>query len=70
MLVNEYGWPTYIYTSVNNERITDNNSIIYLTLQYCPYNEYVDICDQLEWRINAQRESATILQNSIQEKET
>ena len=70
MLVNEYGWPTHIYTSVNNERITDNNSIIYLTLQYCPYNEYVDICDQLEWRINAQRESATALQNSIQEKET
>ena len=70
MLVNEYGWPTYIYTSVNNKKITDNNSIIYLTLQYCPYNEYVDICDQLEWRINAQRESATILQNSIQEKET
>ena len=70
LLINDYGWPLYIYTGLDNNRLSTNNNIVYLTLQYCPKNEYEDICQQLEWRINNQREAVTILENSINEKQT
>lgn len=63
LLTNEYGWPTYIYTSKNNNKLT--NSILYLELIYCPKNEYDDICNQLAGRILAKQISVNTLNTSI-----
>jgi len=49
LVLDEFGYPTYIYTSKNNSDFeVDNSPIIYLELEYSPKNAYVDICNQLE----------------------
>ena len=67
----EYGYPETIYASKDNEKFKkDNSSIIYLSLEYSPYNAYDDICKQLEQRINSKGISIELLKDSIEELET
>ena len=67
----EYGYPETIYASKDNEKFKkDNSSIIYLSLEYSPYNAYDDICKQLEQRINSKEISIELLKDSIEELET
>lgn len=55
-VLDEYGYVTSIYTSVNNIYDKNNNptglpkveDIVYLELQYSPFNKYVDICNKFE----------------------
>ena len=67
----EYGYPETIYASKDNEKFKkDNSSIIYLSLEYSPYNAYDDICKQLEQRINSKGISIELFKDSIEELET
>ena len=63
LVLDEFGYPTYIYTSKNN----NINSIIYLELEYSPKNAYVDICNQLEQRIVGKAATVETLEVSINE---
>ena len=55
LINDEYGFPTTIFTSKNNSilseaNITDNpqtGAIVYLSLEYCPKNKYIAICEKL-----------------------
>lgn len=49
VLLNEYGYPSEIYTSLGNSIFgEDKTSIIYLKLVYSPSNAYQSICAQLQ----------------------
>ena len=66
LVLDEFGYPTYIYTSKNN----NINSIIYLELEYSPKNAYVDICNQLEQRIIGKSATVETLEVSINDLQT
>lgn len=66
LVLDEFGYPTYIYTSKNN----NINSIIYLELEYSPKNAYVDICNQLEQRIIGKSATVETLEVSINNLQT
>ena len=66
LVLDEFGYPTYIYTSKNN----NINSIIYLELEYSPKNAYVDICNQLEQRIAGKATTVETLEVSINDLQT
>lgn len=71
LVLDEFGYPTYIYTSKNNPDFEiDNSSIIYLELEYSPKNAYVDICNQLEQRIVGKAATVETLEVSINELQT
>lgn len=71
LVLDEFGYPTYIYTSKNNPGFeVDNSSIIYLELEYSPKNAYVDICNQLEQRIIGKAATVETLEVSINELQT
>lgn len=66
LVLDEFGYPTYIYTSKNNPDFeVDNSSIIYLELEYSPKNAYIDICNQLEQRIVGKAATVETLEVSI-----
>ena len=67
LLVDEFGWPKYIYTSKNN---TDLPSIVYFKLIYCPKNEYEDICNQLEDRIEIKQIAVNDIEKTLSQEET
>ena len=67
LLVDEFGWPKYIYTSKNN---TDLPSIVYFKLIYCPKNEYEDICNQLEDRIEIKQIAVNDIEKILSQEET
>ena len=71
LVLDEFGYPTYIYTSKNNPDFgIDNSSIIYLELEYNPKNAYVDICNQLEQRIIGKAAILETLEVSINDLQT
>ena len=48
VLLDEYGYPSEIYTSLGNTLFGEGkSSIIYLKLVYSPSNAYSSICNQL-----------------------
>ena len=68
LVLDEYGYPTYIYTSKDNIDFTvDNSSIIYFELMYNPHNAYADICTQLVQRIENKNYAITDLEKSIED---
>jgi hypothetical protein len=48
LLLNEYGYPIEIYTSLQNNIIASGTKIVYLSLTYSPYNAYETICARLQ----------------------
>lgn len=71
LLLNDYGFPSSIYTSKNNSKFKIKNSaVIYLDLTYNPRNEYEAICQQLIWRIDNKTVAITGLENSINNLQT
>ena len=53
VLLDEYGYPSEIYTSLGNTLFGEGkSSVIYLKLVYSPSNAYASICDQLQETIN------------------
>lgn len=70
IVLDEFGYPTYIYTAKDNsDFLIDNSSIIYLELSYSPKNAYIDICNQLENIVTNKNLVITTLENSIQQKQ-
>ena len=67
LLVDEFGWPKHIYTSKNN---TDLPPIVYFKLIYCPKNEYEDICNQLEDRIEIKQIAVNDIEKTLSQEET
>lgn len=66
LVLDEYGYPEYIYTNKDNPDFKiDNSSIIYLDLWYSPYNAYVDICEQLQWIITNKETTRQELKETI-----
>lgn len=67
LLVDEFGWPKYIYTSKDN---TDLPPIVYFKLIYCPKNEYENICNQLEDRIEIKQIAVNDIEKILSQEET
>ena len=58
ILVDEYGYADTLYTAKTNLEQDDsisegpnNGFLVYLTLEYSPYNKYVDICNRFQLAI-------------------
>lgn len=50
-VLDEYGYAASLYTGKNNPKLgklSPSGYVIYLDLQYSPYNKYQSICEQLE----------------------
>ena len=53
VLLDDYGYPCELYTSLSNPALSDGkSSLIYLSLEYSPKNAYAEICSQLQDAIN------------------
>lgn len=64
LLLDEYGFPSEIYTSLGNSVISEEKkNIMYLELVYSPSNAYKTICEQLKQKI----EEKTRLKDSLEE---
>ena len=70
ILLDEYNYPTEIYTSLDNKIIKhDKINQIYFSLTYSPFNAYVSICTQLEEKIALKTTARDALNDSLGKKE-
>lgn len=72
-IVDEYGYAASLYTGKGNTNLGTTSSagyIIYLSLQYSPYNKYVDICKKLENTITQNTIKKNAAKAKATEKET
>lgn len=67
LVLDDYGYPSYLYTRADNSNILDENgsAIIYLALTYSPKNAYESICQQLLDTIDNRTNQRDILKEQV-----
>lgn len=70
VLLDDYGYPTEIYTSLGNPLLTEGKTIIYLALTYSPSNAYITICSWLEEMIAKKTATRNELEKILGQEDT
>lgn len=70
IVLDEFGYPTSLYTSSNNTILDDTGSaIVYLSLSYSPENAYASICESLAKQIANHKNKKASLEHSKEKLE-
>lgn len=67
VVLDAYGYPTSLYTSVKHPMLSNGGGIIYLELTYSPRNAYEDICRQLENTISSKAVEVQSLEKKVED---